>query len=94
MSKLSSIGLALVPTVSVPFSGASDSVFAWGRLLLYGGIALAFWDKKPRIAKVSAAAAGLSLLTSLGVMAWDKSKIPVTPQNAPEQIPEKDGSNA
>jgi len=68
------IGLALLPFTPVPLSGP-DALYAWGRLILYGGAAAYFFTKKKNsIATVFAGAAGLSLLTSVTAKAWEEKK--------------------
>lgn len=59
------VALALVPITPVPFTDDQKGLWAWGRLALYGGSSALVWRKSPAMGKVLAAAAGLSLVTSL-----------------------------
>lgn len=68
---LSKIGLALVPFTPVSFTG-QDAFYAWGRVILYGGIALASYKQNRAIAVVSGSAAGLCVLSSLAGGSWRK----------------------
>ena len=69
---LKNIGLALVPFTPVSFSG-QDSLYAWGRLALYGTGAALTWQKQRKLSYVFLGAAGLSLVTSLAGNAWGNS---------------------
>jgi len=55
---------AMLPVVPVSFTGASAGI-AWIRLMVYGGLTVALWEKHRRIAYVTGGAAGLSLATSM-----------------------------
>lgn len=68
---VSKIGLALVPFSPVPFTG-TDAMYAWGRILLYGGIAVAAYNKNKTLATVMGSAAGLCVLSSLAGTSWRK----------------------
>jgi len=67
------IGLALFPLSPVKFSG-DEAVLAWGRILLYGGIAYLAWGKSKFIAYSAAGAAGACAISSLTATAWDGKK--------------------
>jgi hypothetical protein len=63
--------LALLPITPIPFEGPY-ALYAWGRLILYGGLAAMLYEKKKTAAYVLAGAAGLSVLTSLAYQATKK----------------------
>jgi len=70
----SKMSLALLPITPVPFTG-SGAIYAWSRLIIYGGIAAyALSKKKKTLAIVFGSAAGLSVVTSLTAKAWDDQK--------------------
>lgn len=58
------IALAMLPFTALPFSG-NTAIYAWGRLVLYGGLAVMLHSKHKTASYTFAGAAGLSLLTSL-----------------------------
>lgn len=65
--------LAMVPFSPYGFNGP-DSIYAWGRLLLYGAGAALTWKSQKQISYVLIGAAGVSLLTSLASSAKDGKK--------------------
>lgn len=65
------IGLSLIPFTPVPFTG-KKSVLSYGRLALYGGLAIAAYPKSKRIAYALGGAALVSGATSLSANAWNK----------------------
>lgn len=69
--KARNIGLALVPFTPVPFKG-TDAIYAWGRLVIYGGASALLYKKNKTIATGLLIAAGTSLLTSLASESWSK----------------------
>lgn len=66
--------VALLPFSPVGFTSGS-SLYAWGRLILYGGAAVILYDKHKTAAMVLGGAALLSLLTSL------TAPLPLPPPN-------------
>jgi hypothetical protein len=60
----SKIGLALLPTTPVPFTG-DTAWLAWARLLGYSAVAYFAWGKARPLAYIGITAAGVSLATSL-----------------------------
>jgi predicted alpha/beta-hydrolase family hydrolase len=61
---VSKIGLALLPTTPVPFTG-DTAWLAWARLLGYSAVAYLAWGKAKPLAYIGLAAAGVSVATSL-----------------------------
>lgn len=58
------IALDLLPFTAVPFEG-EDALWAWGRLLMYSGIAYATYKPMRNVSYGAMACAAMSLLTSL-----------------------------
>jgi len=69
----SKIALAMLPITPVPFCG-DGALYAWGRLIAYGALAVFTYNKHKTASYVFAGAAGLSLVTSLAAKSWDGVK--------------------
>lgn len=67
------LGLALFPLAPVKFSG-DEMLLAWGRILLYGGVAYLAWGKSKMIAYTAAGAAGACAISSITATAWEGKK--------------------
>ena len=67
------VGLAMLPFTPVSFDGV-DSMYAWTRLIVYSAGAALVWKRQKTIAYGFAAAAGMSLVTSLSGSAWEGAK--------------------
>lgn len=67
---MAKFGLAMVPFTPVAFTG-TDALYAWGRLVVYGGLALGIYRKNKTLSTVFGVAAGVSVLTSLGGTSWN-----------------------
>jgi len=67
------MGQALVPFAPVGFGGRTG-LYAWARLLIYGGVALAAYPKSKKVSTVFGIAAGTSLISSLSADGWNRTK--------------------
>ena len=60
--------LSIVPLTPAPITGP-DAWIGWGRLVVYGGLAMASYKKSKALSYGFMAATGVSLMTSMGAEA-------------------------
>lgn len=68
MMNIQRFSTGMVPFYPASFGDLNDSdaaIIAWSRILIYGGISLAAWNKARRLSYVALAATGISLAVSL-----------------------------
>lgn len=66
--------LSIVPLTPAPITG-SDAWIGWGRLVVYGGLAMATYKKSKPLSYGFMAATGVSLMTSMGAEALNPAAV-------------------
>ena len=70
LPNMAKFGLALVPFTPVPFTG-NGALFAWGRLVLYGGVSALLFKRNRPLSVGFGIAAATCLATSLAAKTWE-----------------------
>lgn len=67
------IAKGLFPLTPVPFTGAENIPYSWGRIALYSGLAYVSYPRLKKLSYVFMSAAALSAATSLTSGIWNNA---------------------